>query len=68
MWFLVLAVLEVSPKRLKRKEVPSATREIHDKVFVLDEIHTVKRKIISLQIHWLEKKNYKDFNVSEYVA
>ena len=39
MWYLALAVLDVSPERLKWKEVPSVTREVHDKAIVLDELH-----------------------------
>ena len=32
-------MLDVSPERLKRKEVPSVTREIHGKAIALDELH-----------------------------
>ena len=36
---MALAVFDVNPVRLKRKEVPSVTREVHDKGIVLHEIH-----------------------------
>ena len=39
MWFLALAVLDVSPERLKWKEIPSVIREVDDKDIVLDELH-----------------------------
>ena len=36
---MALAVFDVNPERLKQKEGPSVTREVHDKAIVLDEIH-----------------------------
>ena len=39
MWYLALEVLDVSPERLKRKEVSSVTRDVHDKAIVLDELN-----------------------------
>ena len=32
-------MLDVSPERLKQKEVPSVTRDIHGKAIALDELH-----------------------------
>ena len=48
MWFLALALLDVSPERLKRKEVTSVTREVHDKATVLDELHKKSKEKVQV--------------------
>ena len=68
---MALAVFDVNPERLKQKEVPSATREVHDKAIVLDQIHKQLKEKLQvcgytglLQIlnlvpdHCLEKKKF----------
>ena len=74
-------MLGVSPEKLKRKEVPSASTEIHDKAIALDELHeqlkeksqvcgySEKLQILTLVPNtWSLEKISKDFDVSEYLV